>query len=87
MAGNHFLHAMLSAPCGCCCQRVMKTWQIIVHLKQLLMCFLLRGGKKKKRRLQPAGADAFLSSACPLLLGLAFVDEGSVGAAQSTCLG
>lgn len=61
---------------------VKKTWQIIVHRKQLLMCFPTEGKSKKKRRLQQAGADAFLSVACPPLRGLAFVDKGSMQAAS-----
>lgn len=83
MAGNHFLCAMLSAPCGHCCQRDDETLAIIVHLKQLLKYFLTEGKLGKKRRLQLAGARAFLCLAAPQLLGLAFVDAVTMQAAQS----
>ena len=55
-------------------REMTKLWQIIVHLKQLLMYFPTEGKWEKKRRLQLAGARAFLSLAAPQLLGLAFVD-------------
>ena len=68
-------------------REMTKPWQITVHLKQLLMCFPTEGKLKKKRRLQQAGADAFLSLAGPQLLGLAFVDATTMRAAQSVSLG
>ena len=64
-----------------------KRWQIIVHLKQFLMHFPTEGKSEKKRRLQLAGARAFLSLAAPQLLGLAFVDAVTTQAAQSMRLG
>lgn len=56
------------SPCNVKCslwmllpEGMMKTWQIIVYLKQLLMCFHTEGKSKKKRWLQHAGAKpAFL---------------------------
>lgn len=68
-------------------REMTKLWQIIVHLKQLLMYFPTEGKWEKKRRLQLAGARAFLSLAAPQLLGLAFVDAVTTQAAQSTRLG
>lgn len=51
------------------------------------MCFPTEGKLKKKRRLQQAGADAFLSLIGPQLLGLAFVDAMTMWAAQPMSLG
>ena len=65
-------------------REMTKPWQIVVHLKQLLMYFPPEGKLEKKRRLQLAGARAFLClAAAPQLLGLAFVDAVTMQAAQS----
>jgi hypothetical protein len=68
----------------------MKTWQIIVRLKQLLICFPTAGksrkkNERKKRTLQQTGADSFLSLAILQLLGLAFVDTVHAGGTIHDC--
>lgn len=58
----------------------MKTWHVIVYLKQLLMCFPTKEKSKKKKK--KAGCSRQVPSlplfGQSLLLGLAFVDEGSM---------
>lgn len=89
MAGNHFLRAMLSAPCGRCCQRDDENLASYCSSQgsSYLMCFPTEGKSKKKRRPQQAGAVAFLSLASPQLQGLPCVVEVSVWAAQSMLSG
>lgn len=86
VARNHFLHPMLSALCGCCCQRGWWKPGTLSFISSSSWCvFLPRKSQKKKK----AGCSRQVPSlplfGQSLLLGLAFVDEGSMWAKQSMC--
>lgn len=49
VAGNHFLHVMLSALCGCCCQRGWWKLGKLLFISSSSWCvFLLRESQKRK---------------------------------------